>query len=71
MTKLVRIALAIGPDGEWNAVGFPRATDECLMGLASDDIPDARRFWVEVEIEVPDVPVVAAVALPIPKKIAA
>jgi hypothetical protein len=52
-TVKVRIALEIGPEGEWQAYGFPSANHEdCLCGLPR--IENSARYWIEAEVPVPD-----------------
>ena len=59
----VRIALAIDPTGQWNAMGWGDKTfvrsDADKMALAVEPLAEGEaRYWIEVEIE-PPVPVVA------------
>ena len=66
----VRIALAIDTEGDWNATGWgnvrklPMADTE-LMNVACDTIGTGEsRYFVEVEIEMPEVKVIEAEAKP-------
>ena len=74
MKVKVRVALAVDPNGYWNATGWgggrlgtpPEAE---VMGLAVEAVEDGEaRYWLEAEVEVPEVPVVAAAALPCPQE---
>jgi hypothetical protein len=52
-TVKVKIALEIGPEGNWQAYGFPSADhDECLNAFES--IENSARYWIEAEVPVPD-----------------
>lgn len=53
-TVRVRIAVAVDPAGEWNAVGWSRDELEEGPGLASEGVAEGERvYWVEAELEVP------------------
>ena len=67
----VRIALAVDVDGEWNACGWGNVVkgtttgDRELMGVATDPLASGEnRYFVEVEIEMPEIKVLAAEATP-------
>ncbi|MDD5151926.1 MAG: hypothetical protein PHC28_15850 [Flavobacterium sp.] len=51
----VKIAVAVGPDGSWNAVGWSNASSmKEMMDIAVDEVSDGEnRFWIEVELPVP------------------
>lgn len=72
MKVKVRVAVAVDPTGHWNATGWRGAKDGQMMELAVETVEDGEaRYFLEAELEVPDVPVVAAVALQVPQKMAA
>jgi len=49
-----RIAVAVGPDGEWNASGWSGDTEDMAMSIASDGVKDGEaRYWIEVELDIP------------------
>lgn len=55
----VRIALAIDSTGQWNAMGYGNVNqlpveDGELMEIAVDSVSEGeRRYWVEVDIDLP------------------
>lgn len=55
----VRIALAIDSTGQWNSMGYGNVNqlpveDRELMELAVDSVSEGeRRYWVEVDIDLP------------------
>lgn len=54
-TVRVRIAVAIGDDGQWNCCGWRGCADEDARGIASDTL-ESEQFvihWVEADIPVP------------------
>jgi hypothetical protein len=59
-TVKVRIALEIGPDGNWQANGYGGpAIDQDPPDWGDhmssyDAIDDGRRYWIEVEVPVPE-----------------
>lgn len=58
-TVKVRIAVAVDPEGDWNAVAWSdkgvSASDGDMMDIACDTVLDGEaRYWVEVELPVPD-----------------
>jgi hypothetical protein len=59
----VRIAVAVGPNGEWNAMGWSsgEASDSEKMSLCVEPIdPGEARYWLEAELDVPEEPTVQA-----------
>ena len=61
----VKIALAIDPKGNWNAVGWGKLnhpeSDKELMGCAVEHIEDGEtRYWLIAELDVPEIKVVEA-----------
>ncbi len=56
-TVRVRIAVALGADGQWNSCGWSgdAATDDEKAGLALDPMEDAivGIHWVEADIPLP------------------
>ena len=61
-TVKVRIAVAVTPEGEWNACGWSGAeSDDYKMSVCVDSLASGeKRYWLEVELEVPSVDVVQA-----------
>lgn len=61
-TVKVRIAVAVAPDGSWNASGFSSARDDGdKMELAIEPIPDGEaRYWLEAELRIPETKLVQA-----------
>ena len=63
-TIKVRIAVAVHPNGEWNAVGWGRpngreVTDKEKRDLAVDVMPDGESvFFVDAEIPLPKEPTI-------------
>ena len=57
MTRRVRIAVVVDPDGAWGAAGAAGATDEQALAWAIDsrdtDTPPGQVVWVEAEVPVP------------------
>jgi hypothetical protein len=58
-TVKVRIAVAVDPEGDWNATGWRgrdgEPVDEEAMEIVADNLnPGERRFWVEAELPVPE-----------------
>lgn len=62
----VRLAVAVGTDGSWNACGFSDArNDRDKMELAVETVPDGgARYWLEAELDVPEVPIIPVVPVP-------
>lgn len=58
----VRVAVAVGPDGKWNATGWSGACDDGeVMSLAIDSVEGGeRRYWLEAWLEIPEIPTVEA-----------
>jgi hypothetical protein len=58
----VRIAVAVAPDGSWNACGFSNARNDAdKMELAVEPIPDGEaRYWLEAELPMPTTETVQA-----------
>lgn len=54
----VRIAVAVDPQGGWNAVGFGGAGEQdtmAAMSLAVEAVGDGEAcYWIETELEVPE-----------------
>lgn len=61
-TVKVRIAVAVTPEGEWNACGWSGAeSDDDKMSICVDSLASGeKRYWLEAELEVPSVDVVQA-----------
>ena len=58
-TVKVRIAVAVDPDGNWNAYGWTDA-DGVAMELALEGVASGEaRYWVTAELPVPPAPEVA------------
>ena len=57
-TVKVRIALEIGPEGDWHAYGYgaPGSKSEEFNSVMDsfDAIEDAARHWIEAEVPVPE-----------------
>ena len=53
-TVTPRIALAVSPDGKWNAVGCNDIDDDDAMGLAMADLPVCAAYWVTVTLPIPE-----------------
>ena len=56
-TVKVRIAVAVAPEGDWNACGWSgTASDDDKMSLCVDSLASGeKRYWLEAELEVPSV----------------
>ncbi len=56
-TVRVRIAVAVGADGQWNSSGWSgeSATDDAMEGIALDPMEDAivNMHWVEADVPLP------------------
>lgn len=53
-TVKVRIAVGVGPSGDWNAVGSCSLESHDAMALAVDCVDAGEaRYWVEAELPVP------------------
>lgn len=63
-TVKVRIAVAVGPDGDWNSSGWRDGDDKMKMELCTETVANGEaRYWLEAELAVPEPEVVnAAVA---------
>lgn len=59
-TVKVRIAVAVTPEGDWNACGWSgTASDDDKMSICVDSLASGeKRYWLEAELEVPSVDVV-------------
>ena len=59
-TVKVRIAVAVTPEGDWNACGWSgTASDDDKMSICVDSLAAGeKRYWLEAELEVPSVDVV-------------
>lgn len=54
-TVKVRIAVAMQPDGNWNAVGWRNADDSQAEGAALSAVNDsARLVWVTASVPIPE-----------------
>lgn len=53
-TVTARIALAVGPDGKWNAIGCNDGDDDDVMGIAMEDFSMCASYWVSVTVPVPE-----------------
>ena len=53
-TKKVRIALAIDPCGDWAAAGGEYEDDEAMGSCVEFLQPGEHRYWVEVEVPIPE-----------------
>lgn len=59
-TVKVRIAVAVGSDGDWIASGWKDARDSLVMGAVIGDVgEDASRYWITAELPIPEVPTIA------------
>lgn len=57
----VRIAVAVTPEGEWNACGWSEASDDDKMGICVDSLASGeKRYWLEAELDAPETPAVQA-----------
>lgn len=60
-TVFVQIAVAVSPDGKWNACGFPepgKLVADDAMNIAVDGLGPGggeARYWVTVVLHVPEV----------------
>lgn len=56
MAKInVRIAVAVDPDGKWNAVGFNGSDDADKMMLATEVVSAGEaRYWLTATLDVPE-----------------
>lgn len=65
-TITARIAVCVDPKGNWSAAGWGDAEQthhKEAMSSALDGVGEGEaRYWVEVELQLPTVPVVNAVA---------
>lgn len=63
-TVKVRIAVAVTPEGEWNACGWSgTASDDDKMSMCVDLLASGeKRYWLEAELEIPSVDEVRASA---------
>lgn len=60
-TVKVRIAVAVDPDGDWNACGWSSATDKTARDLATETVGEGEAvYWLEAELPVPATQVVQA-----------
>ena len=59
-TVKVRIAVAVTPEGDWNACGWSgTASDDDKMSICVDSLASGeKRYWLEAELEAPSVDVV-------------
>ena len=50
----VRVAVAVDPDGEWNAVGWAGGSDKERLAAARDLVGDGEAcYWLEATVAVP------------------
>lgn len=62
-TVKVRIAVAVGPDGDWSAYGWKGARDGHAMVTATDTVCEgASRYWITAELPIPEVLEVPTIA---------
>ena len=63
-TVKVRIAVAVTPEGEWNACGWSGSeSDDDKMSICVDSLASGeKRYWLEAELEVPSADTVQASA---------
>ena len=55
-TVRCRIALVVGPEGEWNSCGSNSIPDDEALGYAAEWIVTGEaRYWVTVDVPIPDV----------------
>lgn len=54
-TVRVRIAVAVTPEGEWNACGWSGSeSDDDKMSICVDSLASGeKRYWLEADLEVP------------------
>lgn len=63
MKLKIKVAVAANADGKWHAYGFP--TQESWQDAMDsfETLDGEHRFWIEAEVDVPDVvPVIDAMA---------
>jgi hypothetical protein len=59
-TVKVRIAVAVGQDGDWSVSGWKGAQDDDAMGIAIDGVGEtSSRYWITAELPIHEVPTVA------------
>ena len=59
-TVKVRIAVAVGSDGDWMAYGWKGSRDGYTMGVAIDGVgDDSSRYWITAELPIHEVPTIA------------
>jgi hypothetical protein len=57
----VRVAVAVGQNGEWYAVGSSKSNDDNTMALAAENIAYGElRYWLTASLKLPEVKVVKA-----------
>lgn len=57
----VRVAVAVGDDGNWAAEGCSTTADWKVMEMAVNGVDSVhKRYWLEAELEVPEVATVQA-----------
>jgi hypothetical protein len=52
-TVRVRIAVAVSPDGDWNAAGHSGGGGSAMAVVALQSMYDARVTWVEADVPLP------------------
>jgi hypothetical protein len=57
----VRIAVAVGPDGKWNASGWSEGGIAAMMDIAVDGVDAGEaRYWLTATLPVPEAQTVRA-----------
>lgn len=49
----IKIAIAVDPTGEWNAMGWDASPDVLMSSCVELLEPGESRYWVEFELPVP------------------
>ena len=64
-TVRVRIAVAVDPTGDWSSAGWKSADPGKLHSYAVEDLePGERRYWLEADLEIPEVTAMCVEPLP-------
>lgn len=55
-TVRVRIAVAVGDEGNWNSCGFTGADDQDNISFATETIEDStfKVYWLEADLPIPE-----------------
>lgn len=65
MKTKVRIAVAVDPTGDWHAVGWKTADDHEKMVLSTEHLdPGEARYWLEAELDVPEIRTATPTVIP-------